>query len=475
MKRSPLIILLISFFWVGNHVKAEKGLDQIEEELRALRTTIQEARQTYGAKAVESLKHVSLQFDKLDASEETWKAVVENHNKEKMVVDVWRKQSFKDAIGAVLFYPQEATELRHTPFKEDLLERIDRIWLFTIAAKYKDPRAQYYLSYILTNIWNQYNDDEEYNKNEVPLFYKRLAKSALAGLRANTEDVNKANPEALYILGYENATLSKELFKKHNLSKADKYLKMISDSPRATSLEKGRGKTYLYDLQSYNRGYYNAVPIPPFESYVEIAKTHQYGQALDEGSKYGRNFDRVKETLEEAAETYGYSSAYIRLGFGRKIHGKISEAREYFKKAGDQGLPYGYIQAGNAYLGADIRIKEVENLTSRFANLSESAIEEARNCYLMATQKGDLNGWEYLMALYRGLYALKKDEQYTKNFLESLEHGLDWGSTYAYDLLEELYSDVKDGKKVIKEKIQKYGRAPQKDLWKSIKRFIETK
>ena len=128
-----------------------------------------------------SIVNASLQFDKMTFTETEWRRVAQSNEALQ-----WPEQdSWKQRVGAHLFFPHDLNVYLDNPLIGVGIERIDMIWSLAAANKYHHPLAGYLLATTLQKLWRNYSDAAfpkyytDLERQSVPLLEQAFDRSEL--------------------------------------------------------------------------------------------------------------------------------------------------------------------------------------------------------------------------------------------------------------------------------------------------------
>ncbi len=128
-----------------------------------------------------SIVNASLQFDQMTFTETEWQRVAQSNEALQ-----WPEQdSWKQRVGAHLFFPHDLNVYLDNPLIGVATERIDMIWSLAAAKKYHHPLAGYLLATTLQKLWRSYSDAAfpkyytDLENQSVPLLEKAVDRSDL--------------------------------------------------------------------------------------------------------------------------------------------------------------------------------------------------------------------------------------------------------------------------------------------------------
>jgi len=334
-------------------------------------------------------------FAQLSLSEETWKSYAGQHK-----IDYrWPSQTtWKEQVGAHLFFHPQALDWFDCPYRSHLLKRFDIIWGFAINAKLKDPRGKY----LLCNTLQKIRRHRKYA--EVPIlteFFEGYFGKAIQELKSYEDD-----PDACYLLGrgitedfftcisrYDETLSAHDLFRRHPDHLRNKYHALITASQESTMED-----FLMLAQRGYSRAYSDVIEfldgiedtIPKENILKEISeKEHDPTLLLDRGYLLydePEDNDEAKELqasiFRQVTENYRIATGYIELGILRiEANHLTEETADFFRKAGEINDP---------------------------------------------------RGWEYLIKFWEEKYKFSKAKTDKNNLSASIKEGMRVGLPYAY-------------------------------------------
>ena len=409
------------------------------------------------------LKKANSIFVNLDYPDQAWNEIVKKEN-----ITKWHFQkSTKDIVGGWLFFPKDTNDLWDNLYTKKRLERIDYIWSFAIAAKYRHALAEYYLAHTLDQIWWRYHGDRD-NK---PDFYKSLYRRAFEGFKEQS-----SHPDVLFIRAYDLSDCpyyavfnkyssyeeARDLFRQMNTPRGEYYaLKLEIDHPKILTSDFIPSEQYI----EANRK-------DLIQKLIKIGQNN-YGPAyvlaygLDEDPE-----DKEYHHLENAIRA-GDNTAYISLARWYNEE-NANKAKKYYNKAIKYGINEAYVIQGKELVGdIDYSEEKLDNLYQQLVEQKlskqefEDIIQKAFTFFNQAGENKDLLGYYCYARLCFYLY--KKDKHrmeekelkdlYITPYFNALIQGIRLGSAECYHKLKESFPST------VKEVINQYGAPPQEDLW----------
>lgn len=477
MKISRLIkIALIYLILIGNSLWAiDDKIQEIEEAIKETRIQFKQD----PTQAIQKLRSLSKQFDLLEDKPQMWEKSLAGRK-----IYQWDNQTPKQAIGGALFYPSNIEKLLDSPYTIALVNRNDIVWSLTLAAKYEDPRGQYYLSYVLSERMQGHD-----HTVAIPGFIENLYHAAREKFTKAIQG-EKFNPQALYILAYDDAFKEVRIgrFTPQGIGRAEQYFNSILQSDQVVNGEAKRSSFQLLRMKKkYAKGYYNNKKPPSLNDYETAAQLYKFGPIFEEAAKLCKDQNKKRKLLEEATDN-NYFESYISLGLWSLQEKKEeSEAEKFFLTAAYNGITQGYVMAGILKL-RDGSAKYLKKLYPHLIANGISKQEEVKRAleyFETAGNEGDPQGWDKLVSVYESLYHIIKQESKEKNnkkkeqkrefiqkIKEGIEKGLSLGDDNAYRRLE-FYTSSLFSLEESKALIEKYGKPPYDNLWEDIKNFIE--
>lgn len=382
----------------GKRIKQYDGLishvelSHLEGALMSLRKKLQE-------KTKESVEEAAKEFEKWyphyslkDYWEHTSFSGPIVKSAKRLSIDKWPHQSWKQALGSWLFFPQELEDLYDPTIS--IYGRSYNQYSLAYSAYYRNPLAYYHLSKLVES-YNLSEEDEEDSMVKLEGYFYQKAVTYLESVR--TYEDNKIETEPFeYARGllekYLGESDGKSWFKqghKRGDPRATYYLALSSD-------EKEK-KINLYK-QANKRGCKKALlkiasnstnPQVAFNKYAKAGKKgiaegyyHTGNMILNKGF---RLLPLEGEAVKKEHEYLGFRSLRIAgedgmltafdtaARYALKV-GKVELAKRLYVEKGDNGDAKGYCDAGVLAL----RNKKVER------------IEEAKKYYLKAQKLGDM-------------------------------------------------------------------------------------
>lgn len=404
-------------------------------------------KQSFGISTVESLKKLAKQFDSLQDNENNWQGIANTKGLQKR-----SEQSWKEVVGARLFFPKELIGALDSIYTKYLLQRNDIIWSLAITAKYKDPIGEYYLSRSLSSLYWEY---EPYTV--IPDSIKNIYFHSMKELEKTQ------NPEDIYIRAYEYSfgDLCFNLSER-NLEKAEELYNSILSS-KSDDIIKARTE---FDLLEMKRIYsYELTKYENKNSYKKIGENYSFGKAYWRGGILEEDLELLNKAVAVNTK-HKFYPAYIDLGLLSKNE---EETKNYFNLASQNNITEGKISSAQLILGTHIIDKNsVKNLKKSVGDAEKfkKMISFVTDCFKEAGKNGNPSGWGYLADLYKSLYSIEKKNDYLKEIEDAVEEGLKLWSLKAYKQLNYL---KKDKQEIM---IKKYGKSFQETLYKDIENFI---
>ena len=345
-----------------------KEANPLVDGIADISSQLQSARETCDFR---SIVRASLQFDQMTFAETEWQRMAQTNEALQ-----WPEQdSWKQTVGAHLFFPHDLNVYLDNPLIGVDIERIDMIWSLAAANKYRHPLAGYLLATTLQKLWRSYSDAD------FPKYYTDLERQSVPLLEQAVD-----RPDL------------REVLSKYYLKKA--FIKFSGKRVKNIILQEA---TALSD-----------------EAH-KLSKTRQYEKAV---AKY--------------------------------------------TEAGDKGLFLGYVAAGGILarqLGFNLNF-QTYNGTIPLAEHQET-INRMSQYFRQAGEKNIPGGWESLIDLHLAIY--EKTENYDDLVIafRGLRKAGQLGSKRSY---ADFHRHFKDQYPAF---TQEHGAAPQYDLWKRLKSFIE--
>ena len=443
MRFFSLYLCLLTF--VANSACMSTKFEEVEESVISVK-------KSFGISAVESLKKLTKEFDSLQDSENEWEKIASKKGLQKRA-----QQSWKEAIGAKLFFPEELIGASDSIYTQYLSQRNDIIWSLAIAAKYKDPVGEYYLSRSLSNLYWEYDP-----YTAIPDPIKNIYFHSMKELETSQ------NSEDVYIRAYEYSfgDLCFNLSNR-NLEKAEELYTSILNSEIVNTSIKARAEFDLLEMKriySYKFAKYKDKP------YEKIGEKYGFGKAYWRAGILEEKLEKKKDLLEKAVSAqHKFYPAYIDLGLLSKDR---EDAEKYFNLAYQNNIFAGKINLSKFILSTNIINKNSINNLKKLSKAEEefkNTINVVNKNLIDAGDKGHPSGYAYLADLYNALYSIERKNDYLKKIEVAVKKGLKLSSLKAYKQLNYL-------KKEKQEKlITKYGKAPQETLYKDIEEFLSNR
>ncbi|AIL12758.1 hypothetical protein IM40_03230 [Candidatus Paracaedimonas acanthamoebae] len=389
------------------------------------------------------LRRAYYAFKELAFPDDVWQAYAHQ-----LKVDSWPAQTtWKERVGAHLFFPPQALEWFDCPYRSHLAKRFDILWGFAISAKFNHSLGKYLLVDTFHKIrW----------LGEVPQltpFFKNYLGNVITELKQCLD-----HPDACYLLGRGQTGVYPWLVSRYDNTLSLSGYELFSRHPNHL-----RNKYYaLNEIDDYD-----TYQKPPADVYLTLAR-QGYFPAYLEATKLTKDTQEREMILKEAAEKK-YGPAFLDLGYLYDEQGKDEQSDFFFKQAAEEyGMAWGYIVLGTALVG-DPRPymkewkKDLSDLPQEEAN---RLIEEAAAYFRKAAEAKDPDGWEYLISLWEGRFEAakaKKDQDkmhiYWPKLVDAIQDGMQIGLAYAYR-----QAQIYFGKESFLKNVQAYGYPPQGDI-----------
>ena len=318
-----------------------------------------------------SIVRASLQFDQMTFAETEWQRMARTNEALQ-----WPEQdSWKQRVGAHLFFPHDLNIYLDNPLIGIGVERIDMIWSLAAANKYRHPLAGYLLATTLQKLWRNYSDAA------FPKYYTDLENQSVPLLEQAVDRTDLRE------------VLSKYYLKRAFIKFSGKRVKNII-LPEAAALADEAHK---------------------------LSRTRQYEQAI---------------------------AKYV--------------------EAGDKGLYLCYVEAGGVLtkqLGFNLNLQTYDGDLPLVEY--QETINRISNYFRQAGEKNIPGGWEVLIDLHLTIYEKTKSYDELVIAFRGLRKAGQLGSTQSY---ADFYRHFNDQYPAF---TQEHGAAPQYDLWKRLKSFIE--
>lgn len=376
------------------------------------------------------LKKTYQNFKQLTLEDNVWEDYVTQSG-----IFVWPQQStWKESVGAALFFPPQALEWFDCPDQSHRLNRFDIIWGFAISAKFNHSLGKYLLVDTLFRI-NEYD-----RVSELPFFFQNYLTNTFQELESCLNHV-----DACYLLGR---------------SKSGTFPRLVPSNKLSLS-------AYEFFSHSHSlRNQYHALgemkETPPIGAYLELAR-QGYFQASIEAANLCENDQEKEDLLKEAAEK-GYGPALLEVGYLCEEEGNNQQAADYYEEAATKGMTKGYVALGILRVG-DPRT-QMHHLKKDLSTFSEEIIKKAADLFTKAGNAGDPEGWKCLIALRKKQFEIAKklkDESkkqiYEESLISAIQEGMKIGLPYAYTQAQ-IYFEEDDFLKCV----EYYGLPLRRDL-----------
>ena len=431
-----------------------QNTDTLMKNLVSIAGEIQEAhRKVYKGESVTRLHQASKAFQKLDYPQTDWQTIARQWN-----VYKWPGQDGKRTVGGHLFYPDNVNDLLSSRYTIGLLERIDMIWAFAIAARHQHPLGQYYLGWTLDRV------RARYTKADRPEFLTSTLRDSL-----NTLYQCQDHPDACYVLGVNRTDCSYQgqgvIFDISEKKSIKIYEKGIAGREKGLRFYE-KGGTLQNRFAALKKRFYSSndpmIQRPTADEYLVLAQEGYAPAYVEAFELMENNFNLEMYYLEEAVKL-NFPQAFISMGLLYEGRKDFENAIKYYEEAGKKGVGKGYIKMSEMLSGGDLGL---EKYAQNIPQISEENIQKIIHYLTLAGKADEPEGWNQLAYLYGNLYKVHHDKKYVKLLASVVEKGVRMRSDQAYAQVRDHFS------KSMEDVVQTYGRPPQADLYKDIESFL---
>lgn len=377
-------------------------------------------------------------FGQLDLPDQVWEAYATLSK-----IDLWpARTTWKECVGAHLFFPSQVLEWLDCPYKKHLIKRLDIVWGLAISAKLNHSLGKYLLADAL------YKIRESHHWKGIPIltpFFQEYRRDAVKELKQCVH-----HPDACYLLGQ--GLITKDFF--YSLSRLDNTLSAYDLFSRHSNHYSNHLRNKYYALRT------SIVQTPTAKTYLKIAR-RGYLPAYLEASRLIDDPQQKEIILKEAAQKK-YGPAFLKLGyFFYNEKEEDEQALSFFRQAAEEhGMATGYVILGNLKVGdlsdhKNISEEETQHLT-----------EEAAEFFKKATEVKDPKGWKCLISLWKERYDAAKAQKdtdkiklYWDKLASAIQYGMQIGSAYAYYQAQSYFNE-----EFFLSCISAYGYPPQGDI-----------
>lgn len=337
---------------------------------------------------------------------------------ERLQIEKWPNQTWKQSIGGHLFYPRQVDDYLSCPSTSHLIGRRDILWSFALASEHNHPLAQYHLARKLADL------HAEDKGRALPALIDHLYRYSLDILEKCSHV-----PQACYIVA-SNYTFE-----------SPKVGMRPFDLQRALELHEAGSK------QDSAAGYRNRLAVlvkkriypsskedtPGVKEYQSVG---QYGPAYVRAGHLAEKSKEKEELFREAIKC-NFPQAWLDLGCLYARDGQWEEAAKCYEEAGRSGVPRGYIVLSQDLIGDRTARYDKMDLTK----IGRPSLDRSIVYLKKAAEAGDVEGWEQLIGLYKELYDHFKNEEDFRELVHSLDYGIKLGSGYAYRQAHLMFPD----------------------------------
>jgi hypothetical protein len=344
-----------------------------------------------------NLVDLKKEFDNLDYSDNIWEALCKKFN-----VPKWPSQTWQQAYGAYIFYPQKDINIIKAHSSNDyLIFRPDTLFSIMISASCRDPIAQIDMADAL----HRQGFAKEW-------FINQLREDGYATLQIVAFD--KQSP----LMPKVNYLLAKYCY---NVGHFKERIQCYQDSESPLS------QLELLSIRSEHRDFEHERPA--LEDYISLGEKFDLGQAYYVATSCTNNKD-VKVNLLNQSYEKAYGPASWRLGDYYRTWGNIEQSNSYFLRYAKDGYSHGYLEYTFNIIGEEFGGMQpnpsLKNKNPETINLAIGALKEA-------IKMRNPEGTYCLGILYQELS--KKDESYNLLSQEAFVEAARLGVTLSFGRL----------------------------------------